>query len=288
MSIVGYGKAFSSFGELVQGRTSDGEDFLVTLPIDLWSTCTVHRRHMNGASKVICDLEKSRAVAERMLGRIGLEGGEQLTIEFTRNIPIGKGLSSSTADMLAVVRGLQEIYGVIVSEQFISRLFAEVEPHDAIHYYMSVIYNHRRGVLIQKLYHIPEYYIIALDRDGEVDTVQYNDCVAFNQSDLLLYDRLLSRIAFAFSRRDDLTIAQCATKSAEIHAKRMNDPWLLEVIDYRSSVKALAVVAAHSGTCTGLLFPRDLSRGEVRRLEGKISDDLGCKVFSVRTLRILT
>ena len=38
-SSTGYGKAFGSFGEIIQGRLSGGEDILVTLPVDLWTIC---------------------------------------------------------------------------------------------------------------------------------------------------------------------------------------------------------------------------------------------------------
>ena len=53
--VVGYGKSFASFGEIVQGRGSDNEDFLVTLPIDLWSTCELVCSPINGPLVVECE-----------------------------------------------------------------------------------------------------------------------------------------------------------------------------------------------------------------------------------------
>ncbi len=148
---IGYGKSFASFGEIVQGRTSDNEDFLVTLPVDLWSTCELTCTPIRGPLIIECDLPKSRATVEQVLERLGLDTGYHIGIRFTRNIPIGKGLSSSTADMLAALRALQEVFGFLLTDQVISRIFHEIEPHDALHYNNSVIYNHREGRLIRDL-----------------------------------------------------------------------------------------------------------------------------------------
>ena len=171
--LVGHGKSFASFGEIVQGRLSNGEDYLVTIPIDLWSTCELVCDPIDGASFIDTSFSKSREVAEHMLEILGMATGVKIGITFTRNIPIGKGLSSSTADMLAVVRAFQEVFGIIVTEEFISRLFAKIEPHDGLHYPMSVVYNHRQGKLLNKLNYIPDFNIIAVDAGGELSTVEY-------------------------------------------------------------------------------------------------------------------
>ena len=148
--LIGYGKSFASFGEIVQGRTSEGEDFLVTLPIDMWSTCELICSPINGPLIVECQLEKSRAVLYHILTELGILRGFQITCNLMRNIPIGKGLSSSTADMLATLRAVQEVFGFLFTESYISRLFSEIEPHDGLHFSSSVIYNHRSGHLIAK------------------------------------------------------------------------------------------------------------------------------------------
>jgi len=58
--ILGYGKSFGSFGEICQGRLKNKNDFLITLPIDLWSTCEILRSKINNESKVETNLKKSK------------------------------------------------------------------------------------------------------------------------------------------------------------------------------------------------------------------------------------
>jgi L-threonine kinase len=284
--LVGYGKSYASFGEIVQGRLSSGDDFLVTLPIDMWSTCEVVSVPHEGPSVVEGSvLPKSRLVAEQMLRVLGMEQGQKITIDLTRNIPIGKGLSSSTADMLAVVRGFQEVFGVIVTESFISRLFGAIEPHDGLHYYQSVAYNHRQGNLLSKLNYIPDFKIVAIDGGGEVSTLEYNRKLRFSAEDLAAYDSLYNAVLIAFAMRDDEAIAKCAHRSAILHVERTGNRLLGDVVKLSANVGALGVLATHSGTCPGLLFKGSTPDRELDEVEARAAE-FG-SVFRTKSLRLL-
>jgi uncharacterized protein involved in propanediol utilization len=285
--VVGYGKSFASFGEIVQGRTSGGEDFLVTLPIDMWSACELVCSPINGPLVVECRLEKSRAVLYHVLSEIGIHRGFHIQCDFTRNIPIGKGLSSSTADMLATLRAIQEVFGFLLTESYISKTFAEIEPHDGLHFNASVMYNHRSGRLIENFGYVPQFTIIAIDDGGEVDTVDYNRKLAFTDKLMQRFDVLLERLRCAYTRRDDREIAACATESARCHLERTGNELLKEVLLRGAVFAPLGIVATHSGTCAGFLYPRDVPAREIERLTAELQYAFGRAVFTVRTLRLL-
>jgi uncharacterized protein involved in propanediol utilization len=281
--LVGYGKSFASFGEIIQGRLSNNEDFLVTIPIDMWTTCKLVCEPIDGASFVDAKLPKSREVAEHMLEILGLSSGVKISIDFTKNIPVGKGLSSSTADLLAVVRAFQEVFGVIVSESFISQLFAKIEPHDGLHYSMSVAYNHRQGNLLNKLNYIPDFNIVAVDSGGELSTVEYNKNLNFPPKILNEYDKLYDQLLTAFANRDDVGIARCAQKSTELHVNRTGNKFLARVLEKASEMNVLGILATHSGTCGGFLLPGNASDEELYRVENKIAE-IG-HIFHTKTLK---
>lgn len=284
---LGYGKAFGSFGEIVQGRLSNGDDFLVTLPIDLWSTCELACTQINGPLVIDCDLEKSRAVLYLVLEELGVHRGYHIACNFTRNIPVGKGLSSSTADMLAALRAIQEVFGFLLEERFVSRIFATIEPHDALHYNASAAYNHRRGQLIQDFNYIPAYTIIAVDNGGVLDTLQYNQGVSFSESQTRQYDRLFARLQHAFETRDDRLIAECATESARMHARARGSQFLQKAVDLIEKVASLGIVATHSGTCAGFLFPYSFGSEEIRRSVAEIEAHFDKEIFVTCTLKLL-
>jgi len=285
--VVGYGKSFASFGEIVQGRKSDNEDFLVTLPIDLWSTCELVCSPLNGPLVVECELEKSRSVLYHVLAELGVDRGYHIRCNFTRNIPIGKGLSSSTADMLATLRAVQEVFGFLFTESFISRIFAEIEPHDGLHFNSCVIYNHRSGRLIENFEYIPRFTIIVVDDGGIVDTQIYNKNLNFDESTVRRYDELLSDLRVAFRIRDDHRIARCATESARIHIKRTGNRFLREILAQIGPFSPLGIIATHSGTCAGLLYAYPSDPEKMQRIASNLRVRFAREVFITYTLRLL-
>lgn len=271
----------------MQGRTSAGEDFLVTLPTDLWSTCELVCSPINGPLVVECNLEKSGAVLSHMLAELGIERGYHFQSNFKSNIPVGKGLSSSTADMLATLRAVQEIFGVLLSEEFISGLFSAIEPHDGLHFNSSVVYNHRAGRLVENLGYVPNFTIIAVDDGGSIDTLAYNRQVSFSPVMTRRFDDLLAALCEAYRSRDDLKIAQCATESARIQIERIGSELLRKVLDISESLGALGVVATHSGTCAGLLFNQNIDTRKLEQIAHHLRNTLDREVFLTRTLHLL-
>jgi uncharacterized protein involved in propanediol utilization len=279
---LAHGRSFASFGEIAQGRLSSGQDFLVTLPVDLWSTCRAHCEPVSGPSLITCELLKSTAAARGFLAAAGLHAGVHVRLELSRTMPVGKGLSSSTADMLAVLRALERVFGFEVDDDAVSRIFAAIEPHDALHYPSSVIYDHRRGRLLHRLDHIPAFRIVGVDAGGELSTIEYNRRLTYTPGCLAAYDRLHDDLRAAFAARSDEAIARCARRSAELHAARNTSDFLARALRRADEVGALGLLATHSGTCSGFLLPADAADAEVARVEAAVAD-LG-RVFTTRTL----
>jgi uncharacterized protein involved in propanediol utilization len=286
-AIIGFGKSFASFGEIVQGRMVDENDFLVTLPVDLWSTCELSCTPINGPLVVECSLEKSRDVVLQVLEELGFDYGFHISVRFNRNIPIGKGLSSSTADMLAALRALQEVFGFLYREPFLSRVFINIEPHDAIFYNGCVAYNHRQGKLLEDYSYIPDFHIIAVDHGGSIDTVAYNKKVVFSDENKKQYSILFRELLDAFSEKDDKKIARCATSSSQIHAAMTDNDFLNEILKKSDELGALGVLTTHSGTCAGYLYSGSLRQNEILKLEEKIKNTFSYSVFKTRTLVLL-
>ncbi len=284
---VGYGKSHSSFGEIVQGRLSSGEDFLVTLPIDLWSICNLTCVKRKGPLVINCDLYKSKDVALRLLEKLGITQDVELTISFSRNIPVGKGLSSSTADMLSTVRALQEIFGFLLRNKTISEVFISIEPHDGLMYKSCIIYNHRKGHLIKDLEYIPSYWVVAVDLGGVVDTVSFNHNLNFTPQCSQEYDLLYHDLIESFKNKDDIGIAKCATKSFEIFNNRAKDPFRTKILKTYKDTGAIGLLNTHSGTCVGYIFPKSLSGEEVEQKANLLTEQFDLPVFITGTLRLL-
>lgn len=284
---VGYGKSHSSFGEILQGRLPGELDFLVTLPIDMWSICNLTSIRRNGPLVINCEYFKSAKVAEMLLTKLNITSGYEITISFSRNIPVGKGLSSSTADMLSTIRALQEIFGFLLREKTISEMFNSIEPHDGLMYKSCVVYNHRKGELIKELLYIPEYWILAIDFGGEVSTLEYNSKLKFTEDLMSKYGDLLRELEVAFLEKDDAKIASCATKSTVLHLESQQNSTKLNVFNTCKKFAPLGVVNTHSGTCLGLVYPKSRGLDEINRVAQDVQKEYGFPVFVTSTLRLL-
>ena len=278
---IGYGKCFASFGELAQGRLSNGSDFLITLPIDLWSICDLTCKSRNGKTTIKCKYEKSTEIAKKIVNDLGLDYGFDIEIKFLRSIPIGKGMSSSTADMISVYRAFQEVFGFIVTSEYLSKVFSEIEPHDGLMYKSCVGYDHRIGKLLSDFKYVPQFEIVAVDGGGTLDTLQYNQNLLFSETHISQYDILYESFTTAFANKDDKKIAKLALEATRLQFERTERKILKYGLDEFENLGASGVISTHSGTCVGFIFMPGENE-KIKKAEDYIAEG---SVLSTKTLK---
>ena len=254
---VGHGRCCGSFGELLQGALPGEDlDFLVTLPIRRWSHATFRASPESGEVCVIPpEKTKAREVARRTLAMCGLPPGGLLTV--TSQLPEGKGLASSTADMVAAVRAVCAAHGWAARPPAIERLLRGIEPSDGVMYAGVVAYHHRQVRLRRRLGPLPDLAILAVDEGGAVDTLAFNRLPRrFAAEDKEEYAALLSRMEQALATRDVAEVGRISTRSAQLHQRRLPKRRLDDVLAVSEEVGGLGVGVTHSGTCLGILVDR--------------------------------
>lgn len=279
------GKSFASFGEIIQGRKSNGVDFLVTLPIDLWSKCKLKISYKEGPIVVSSSLEKSKKAALYALAYFGITSGYQIDIYFDGNIPIGKGLSSSTADMLATLRALEKAFNLSLGNQIISAIFTQIEPHDGVMYNNSVAYNHRNGQLLKNLAYIPNFKLLVIDFGGYVDSVVYNHELKFTDKITRKYNKLYQKCISAYLKKNDQLIAKCATKSLKLDLKINPHRLRGEILKTYKEFGAIGIVNTHSGTCVALIYPRDIKHQLLINIKHGLENQYHAHVYITQTLK---
>lgn len=261
---VGHGRCRGSFGELLQGALPGEDlDFLVTLPIRRWSRATFRAswdRH--DVCVMPARKTKAREAARRTLALCGLPPGGQLTV--TSELPEGKGLASSTADMVAAVRAVCAAHGWAARPLVIERLLRGIEPSDGVMYGGVVAYHHRQVRLRSRLGPLPALAILAVDEGGAVDTLAFNRLPPrFAADDKEEYAHLLSRLERALPTGDLVEVGRITTRSAQLHQRRLPKRRLEDVLAVSAEIGGLGVGVTHSGTCLGILLDR--ADGQHRR-----------------------
>lgn len=254
-------------GEWVQGARK-GIPFLVDCPIDRFSEARVTLdRHTTGWNLPPGKF-KSLQVLELLKEDLGLPALSG-KVEFLQQLPEGKGMASSTADITAVVAATLIALGEEPVPERLAHFALRIEPSDSVMFPgITEIehvqrHNHRLlGTAVPALF-------LALDWGGAIDTRVFNARPGLAEH----YRRYEAEIMRAYGlaregiEQTDLEkLAVAGTLSArcnlEINMKSQFEPFLNWVLQKGG----LGVVTAHSGTLLAGVFPvDDFSSSEVRK-----------------------
>jgi len=254
----GIGVAPGSFGELLQGAPDNElEHFLVTLPIKCYSLAEfVPIETCSDVEVIPHSKTKSLALAQKYLQRFGIQSGGKLFIK--SDLPAGKGLASSTADLVATARALASHFQRPLSQELLLDLLRDVEPSDGIMYPTHTVFYYRKVRLGALLADLPPLTILAIDEGGTIDTIEYNQNLpAFSNEEKKEYGRCLDKMVQAFQAQDLMALGEVSTRSATLNQQRCPKRFYAGVLEICQQGRGLGVVVTHSGPCIGILLAQD-------------------------------
>ncbi len=245
-------------GELVQGFR-EGKEVLISLPIDRYSEMEVIWQEEKRGKEKRNILWKSEKALEIALREWGMEHLViQVAFRRLREIPEGKGLASSTADIAALLGALARLLGRPLREEEIARIALQVEPTDGVFFSELSVFDHLEGQVKLSL-PLPRYLgVVVVELPGKRDT--------------LTLDREKLRKNWERHRRDveeafylvergleegDLSlVGRGATLSGEIVQEAEKEDLWEKVISLYREIGAVGVNRAHTGRALGILFDR--------------------------------
>lgn len=263
-------------GEWVQGRLG-GEDFLVSCPIDIFTSITLSCQKIEGEDNRIKALrqeedgewsypEKAVKALENASFNMGLRG-YFFELEINCPKPLEKGFATSSADVFGSIMALKKLFNLELSAEKFFKLGVEIEPSDSIGFPGLWKINHR-GVKLKenkKFSPAPIYLggevegkVIVIDFGGKIETTSFNNDEGLNH----LYEETSreSMQAYKYIRKgikqkNLALMARGATLSALSHQRILPKRELGTVVESLGKIKALGLVVAHSGTLMGIIYP---------------------------------
>jgi uncharacterized protein involved in propanediol utilization len=259
---AGHGTALAHHGELLQGafsRFGGVRRALVSLPCPRFASTAVFRpwpaeelRANDGVG------EKARRAAELALAHLGRAGGGELRLRST--IPLGWGLGSSTADVVAVLRAVADACGARPGAEVLARLAvaAETASDSTMFGPRCVLFAHREGeVVIELARPLPPLLVVGLCADEQgVPTLELAP-PDYSPAEVRAFDVLAERLAAAVEDGDAGRLGEAATAGVKLNAPYLPAPLRAVVprlLTLASETRALGCQVAHSGTVAGLLF----------------------------------
>lgn len=238
-----------SCGELVQG-TINGCNFLVTCPINLFSRVEVELDVSGNFAGY-----KTQLAIEKTLRLLG--ENRKFAAYLKSDIPCGKGMASSSADIAAACLATALSLGRTITVEDIAKIALEIEPTDGIFFPGIVMLDHISGTFSDCLGYPPPMHVAVFDMGGLVDTISFNkrsDLIALNRTKEEQVRLAVNLLKQGLADHDCGMIGRAATVSARANQAILYKPCLETMIKVGKKHGAVGVNVAHSGTVIGILF----------------------------------
>lgn len=268
-----YGICPASCGEFVQGMIKEKE-YLSSYAINRFSKVTLEEKidDVNKgplkARRAMEEVFKYFALPKRDLGSI--------SIDIKSEIPISKGMASSTADIGATIKATLNLIGKDLDEYDISKLATKIEPTDSIYIKENTIFNPLDADVVKKLGCFNSGKVLILEPNDTLSTKHIRN----NENYVKLKKQNKYIIEYAFKlleqgiRNNDLSlIGQACNISSVANENIHKKKYLSEIMDISKEYGACGVNIAHSGTVIGILLELDMDENKIveKIIEKKIN-----------------
>lgn len=258
-----YGICPASCGEFVQGIL-DNEEYLSSYAIDMFSIATLEEK----SKHVNLGPDKSRKAIEKVFQRfnIPLEECSNISLEINSNIPVGKGMASSTADIGATIKATLSLLNKNLDNEEISRIASAIEPTDSILLYENSIFNPINGQVKKYLSTLENCSVIILEPDEILETSimrsnpNYLNIKLENKS---IINKSFNLLEKGLREKDLKLIGNACTLSSLANENIYKKPYLNEIIEISNKTGAYGVNIAHSGTVIGIVIDNKIDHERI-------------------------
>lgn len=242
-----------SCGELIQGMILGGEK-LISYPINCYSYVRLTEGYRDNQSYY----SKAYQALDSLLNYFGGEGewGRNLRVDIQSEIPRGKGMASSTADLGAtLLAGAKYLKREIGFEEMI-KICLEIEPTDSTLFPDLTLFDHVRGKYKKSYEKQLDCQVLLLEGREIIDTLEFHNIEkdAILRENIPQMKRAIQKIETGIGKDDLKELGQGAILSALANEKILKKPGLEKVIKQALKFGAYGVNVAHSGSVLGILF----------------------------------
>ncbi|WP_206810320.1 GHMP family kinase ATP-binding protein [Paradesulfitobacterium ferrireducens] len=254
---VGRARCPGTCGEWVQGAR-DGQPFLIDCPIDRYAEVEATLKPERPGWTVPRAKTKASRALDLFLAERGLTTGGEL--RFLSQLPVGKGMASSTADIAASVAATLFALGETPDAAELAHLALRIEPSDSVMFPGITEINHVQGNYYKVLGPSVPAQFLALDWGGMVDTISFNlrfDLAGHYRKYEHNIGKALGLVRSGVEHADLEKLALGGTISALCNLEINPKPHFGKFKEWVRLNGGLGVITAHSGTLLAGVFESD-------------------------------
>lgn len=252
----GIGSCPATCGELVQGYM-DKNEYISSYCIDLYSNAVVSESRSEN-KKTKSKKSKAFRAVELVFEYFDIDTKEldNISLFIKSNIPIGKGMASSTADIGASIMATLDFLGKSMTEVEISKLVSEIEPTDSIFFSKVCIFNPIEGKNLKELGLLPYEKVIVLEPFKRINTLKLRGNKDYYKK--LSENRAITSNSFkllenGIKNNDGDMIRRACENSAIANENIKQTPYLKEILEISKKYGACFINISHTGTVVGIV-----------------------------------
>jgi uncharacterized protein involved in propanediol utilization len=257
--VAGVGSCLGTLGELFQGPIRwDGEleIAIASLPFSGRSRCRYELGATQGASDGLEGRPKTARAVALLLAQHGLRlpSGR---FRFSSDLEVGKGMASSTADIVAAVRCVGTVVGRRFRAREIMDVLRPVERSDSVFLREGALYLSERHEVVVRFGRTLGYTAAYLVEPAAVDTEAMRECLLEHyRRSLPAYRAALESFISGAVQRDPYRVAAAATESARLSQRCLPKRCFVAMRSAMQALGADGLFVAHTGSVVGYLYVR--------------------------------
>ena len=258
-----YGVCPASCGEFVQG-VLDNEEYLSSYAINLFSVATLEE----GKEVIHTGPKKSRRAMELVFEKfnIPVDESKKISLNINSQIPIGKGMASSTADIGATINATLSMLGKTLTGEEISKLAVKIEATDSLLLNRHSIFNPLTADIKKYMGGISNAKVVILEPDDILDTKSIRmtpNYRMYKMQNKEIIKKSFSLLDEGLDKNDLSLVGKACTYSSLANENIHKKPFLKEIIEISDKFGCYGVNIAHSGTVIGILMDKEMDDKKV-------------------------
>lgn len=244
-------KTPGSCGELIQGFYGQ-QEMLISYPINLYSEVkfvfnskVVEPRGRKAQQAIDCFF--SETLVDRSLY-------ESYSLCVKTNIPIGKGMASSTADIAGILYGLYYLYELPLTESKLAELCCRIEPTDSTIFNKLTLFDHINGEEIESYDWNIKCDVLILEPEYQINTSDFRNAKKEQLSKKNHDSNALNLFRRAIKEKSIALLCESTYLSAIENQELLEKPYLNEIIEVVDTFGCYGINVAHSGSVVAILF----------------------------------
>lgn len=247
---------FAKPGELIQGFLPNYKRFLISnksscffksiTTLELKKTSS--NNHLNSKSQYAIELFWSKLPEKKRFLDIS-----KLSLNQNSNVPFGKGLSSSSIDVLGILDVLNQCFKTSYNKEKMYSLASLIEPTDPCLHHSNILFHQDLGEIKNTLDALP-FHLIYFDSDInlQIDTQILSNEIQYTESQALEYEKLIDNTIHATKNKDYQSFYKCINQSSILNESFLPKMKFEILYDFAIENK-VGLFVAHSGTYMGIV-----------------------------------